>query len=152
VLGDGAAALLLRRDVTLQRLFSTFPDGAPGRGLLLLRISIGLPLICWGVADLHTSAPDLSTILPDLVAAAAGVLVIAGLGTPLAGALIAVVEAGLAFSPGPVRHVEEWVYLLLAALSASLGMLGPGAWSLDARLYGRKVFTIGDRYGGRPER
>ncbi|HEX8765158.1 MAG TPA: hypothetical protein VF740_08355 [Candidatus Acidoferrum sp.] len=37
------------------------------------------------------------------------------------------------------------VHLLLAVLGASLAMLGPGAWSVDARLFGRKRIDIRSR-------
>jgi uncharacterized membrane protein YphA (DoxX/SURF4 family) len=47
----------------------------------------------------------------------------------------------LFFSPG-IGHSDWWSRLVLAALSLSLAMLGPGAWSLDARRFGRKVFEI----------
>ena len=34
--------------------------------------------------------------------------------------------------------LRVWMPLALAVLGASLAMIGPGAWSLDARLFGRK--------------
>ena len=37
------------------------------------------------------------------------------------------------FGPG-----DFWAQLLLGAISGGLVMLGPGAWSIDARLFGRK--------------
>ena len=69
-----------------------------------------------------------------ILGAALGILLLAGLWTPVAGAVTAVVEAWIAFSnPGKL-----WMPLALAVLGASLAMIGPGAWSLDARLFGRK--------------
>ena len=69
-----------------------------------------------------------------MLGAAAGVLILAGLWTPIAGAVAGGVEAWIAWSqPG-----EMPVALILAVLGASLAMIGPGAWSLDARLFGRK--------------
>ena len=69
-----------------------------------------------------------------ILGAASGILLLAGLWTPLAGAVTAIVEAWIAFSDP--RNV--WMPLALAVLGASLAMIGPGAWSLDARLFGRK--------------
>jgi hypothetical protein len=34
----------------LRHSFSAFPDGSPGQGLLLLRVTVGLPLVYWGIA------------------------------------------------------------------------------------------------------
>jgi hypothetical protein len=36
----------------LRHSFSAFPDGWPGQGLLLLRVTVGLPLVYWGIAGL----------------------------------------------------------------------------------------------------
>ena len=81
-----------------------------------------------------TAAHQVELEAPKVLGAALGVLLLAGLWTPLAGAVTAVVEAWIAFSyPG---HL--WMPLTLAVLGASLAMIGPGAWSLDARLFGRK--------------
>lgn len=44
---------------------------------------------------------------------------------------------------------DPWTHLLLAALGAGLAMLGPGAWSVDSRLFGRKRLDIRDRTRGR---
>ncbi len=80
--------------------------------------------------------------LAELVAAAAGMCLIFGLYTTVAGVFIFVEQIGmLFFSPG-IGHSDWWSRLVLAALSLSLAMLGPGAWSLDARRFGRKVFEI----------
>lgn len=70
----------------------------------------------------------------QILGAAAGALLLAGLWTPVAGAVVAIVEAWIAFS----HHGNAWMPLMLGVLGASLAMIGPGAWSLDARLFGRK--------------
>ena len=33
---------------------------------------------------------------------------------------------------------DRWLWLLLATVSCALAMLGPGRWSIDARLFGWK--------------
>ena len=83
--------------------------------------------------------PPVATL--QLVAAGAAALLLVGLWTPVAGVLTAVAELVLAFS----HPADPWTHILLAALGASLAMLGPGAWSLDARLFGRKRIQIPQR-------
>jgi uncharacterized membrane protein YphA (DoxX/SURF4 family) len=72
------------------------------------------------------------------IAIGVGSLLLAGLWTPVAGALQAIIEAWITFGRGGTPSM----HLLLAALGVSLVMLGPGAWSLDARLFGRKRIDI----------
>ena len=69
-----------------------------------------------------------------MFAAVAGALLVAGLWTPTTGAVIAIVEAWIAFS----HSANPWMPLMLTILGASLAMIGPGAWSIDALLFGRK--------------
>jgi uncharacterized membrane protein YphA (DoxX/SURF4 family) len=133
----------------LQRLFSTFPSGSPGFGLLLLRLAVGISLICLGIGDLLEALGEPITVARDLVAAAGGVFLLAGLWTPVTGALIAVNESWVALSLYTSRRDGQWIYILLAVLTVAIGMLGPGAWSIDARLFGRKRFNIGNRTRGR---
>lgn len=125
----------------MRRSFSAFPDGSPGQGLLLLRVTVALPLVYWGISDL---AAVRLTAIPELAAAVAGIFLMTGLWTPAAGAIIAVAEAWMVFSPAFADHAEPWIRILLAALGASVAMLGPGAWSVDACRFGRKVFEIGE--------
>ena len=121
----------------MQRLFSTFPWGLPGVGLVLLRAVVGLPLLYAGLVTVSSPAP----VFLELVTACAALLLLVGLWTPLAGSLIAVVEFGLAFS-----HPEApWTSVQFGVLSAALAMLGPGGYSVDARLFGRKQIQIPKR-------
>jgi putative oxidoreductase len=69
---------------------------------------------------------------------AGGVLLLAGLWTPLVGMVLALVEVWIALS----HQFAPQGHLLVAALAISLAMLGPGAWSVDARLFGRRVFEM----------
>jgi len=127
--------------MTRRRSFSAFPDGWPGHGLLLLRLTLGLPLIYWGTADLAVAH---GTAIPHLAAAIAGIFLVSGLLTPVAGAIIVLAQVWIAFSPASGNDGERSLRLFLAAAAASVAMLGPGAWSLDARRFGRKVFEIGE--------
>jgi putative oxidoreductase len=117
----------------LQRLFTMFPEGWPGTGLLVLRIAAALPLLIGGSLEVR-GVPHSWGQAAQFIGVIDGVLLLAGLWTPAAGVLKTVIELWVIFSTGDavVAH------LLRAMLGASLVMLGPGAWSVDARLFGRK--------------
>jgi putative oxidoreductase len=118
----------------LQRLFSTFAGGWPGVGLLLQRILTAIILVRFGIIQLTDASASTSVGLPQIVGACAGILLLLGFWTPMAGTLIAVVELWIAFThPG-----DPWMPIVLATLGATAAMIGPGAWSIDARLFGRK--------------
>jgi len=71
---------------------------------------------------------------PAIIGGAAGIMLLVGLWTPLAGTLIAVLEAWNIF----IRSTSPLISITLGILGATLAMIGPGAWSIDARLFGRK--------------
>lgn len=124
----------------MRRLFSTFAHGWPGAALFLLRLVTGIALIDRGGTGLW-GWPPIHLAVPCAVALAAAILLIIGLWTPIAGTLVAAVEAWTVFSqPG-----DPWIYILLGALGAALALLGPGAWSVDARLFGWKRLDIRSR-------
>ena len=115
----------------LQRLFSTFPDGLPGFGLLLLRLGAGIALISFGIMD---------GSFPDLFAAALAFLLLAGTWTPVVAGLIAIDQLWIVFFIYALPRDGRGIHILLAVLTAAVAMLGPGAFSIDARRFGRKRF------------
>jgi putative oxidoreductase len=121
----------------VQRLFSTFASGWPGAGLLFIRLVAGIILLDRGAASLWGDPSIQLTVLAAL-ATGAGLLLLAGLWTPVAGTLVAVIEVWSIF----LLPENLWVYILLGTIGASLAMIGPGAWSIDARLFGRKHIEI----------
>ncbi len=122
----------------MQRLFSTFPQGLPGIGLALLRAAVAIPLVQQAIVGLLNASPPAPL---GLVAAGAALLLLVGLWTPMAGVLVAVAELGLALS----YPAEPWTFVHFGTLGAALAMLGPGGWSVDARLFGRKRIQIPER-------
>jgi putative oxidoreductase len=77
----------------------------------------------------------------SVLATTTGMLVLAGLWTPIAGILVAVLALWNIFSqPG-----DPWTNIMLATLGSALALLGPGAWSIDARLFGWRRIDPPDR-------
>jgi hypothetical protein len=117
----------------LRRLYSTFAGGWPGTGLLLMRLVGGSVLVVRASAMLWNDPPITKTITSAFLAGC-GILLIPGLWTPIAGALIALVETWQIMTISG----DHWVALLLGTVGGALAMLGPGLWSVDARLFGWK--------------
>ena len=120
----------------MRRLFSTFADGLPSLGLLLLRVVAGTGLIL-RVAELHNRA-SVATTAPHVIAAGIGLLLLFGSWTAVAGVMVAIMESVIAFS----HNGDPWVSVLLASLGVALALLGPGTWSVDARRFGWKRIEI----------
>jgi putative oxidoreductase len=117
----------------MRRLFSSFARGWPGVGLLLLRIACGGYLIMDGVEKCRAGQ-----LMVGLFAIVDGALLVTGLWTPIAGPLVIVLSTwGIL-----VQHQDPHPGVLLAAIGAALGLIGPGALSLDARLFGWKRINL----------
>jgi putative oxidoreductase len=116
----------------MQRLFSTFPNSWPGLGLLILRFAAGLSLAA--EAHLAGDLAGLTSVLARYVVDGVAVLIWIGLWTPLA----AVVGAAIQILVAIFGQRFDLSVLIFAAVGLSMAMLGPGAWSFDARLFGRK--------------
>jgi putative oxidoreductase len=80
----------------------------------------------------------LATAVLQIIGIGAGTLLLVDLWTPVAGALAAIVKVSIAFSRYFSHSGDPWIPILQAVLSAVFAMVGPGAWSIDARLFGRK--------------
>lgn len=117
----------------MQRLFSTFASGWPGRGLLMQRLLLGTAEVYFCFACLNAT-PSCETFVPQSIAALGGVLMLVGLWTPIAGIMVATMETWIAFSLPTSAALPGG----MAVLGVSLALIGPGAWSLDAWLFGRK--------------
>ena len=124
----------------MQRLFSVFPNDWPGRGLFLQRVVTAMFLFYSGFKHLG-EVSQFGLIIPHVIGAGAGLLLLLGLWTPICGALIGIVELWVAFSSAGGGGIP----IMLATSGATLAMIGPGAWSIDARLFGRKHFEVPKR-------
>jgi len=116
-----------------------FANGWPGTGLLLLRLVTGAALIHYDSANLRDAA-QFVPIISQIIGAGAGILLLVGLWTPVAGAMVAIVEVWI----GLTRPGDLWIPTMLAVIGATLATVGPGAWSIDARLFGRKHIDLAE--------
>jgi uncharacterized membrane protein YphA (DoxX/SURF4 family) len=120
----------------MRGVFSTFADRLPSHGLLLLRVIVSIALIARCVQLVNGASPQIITL--HVIAAGAGLFVLFGLWTSVAGAVVAIVELFIAFS----HNHDPWLSVLLASVSVALALLGPGNWSVDARRSGWKRIEI----------
>jgi hypothetical protein len=58
---------------------------------------------------------------------------------PIVGTLIAVLEIWIASA----HLYDPWISIILATMGGTVAMIGPGAWSIDARLFGRNEYEQG---------
>jgi putative oxidoreductase len=117
----------------LRRLYSTFAGSWPGIGLLLMRLVVGSVLLLRAGSKLWNDE-TLQTIITSAPLAGSGLLLIAGLWTPLAGAVAAVIVVWEVLT----LNQDPLVGLLAGTITGALAMLGPGRWSVDAELFGWK--------------
>ena len=123
----------------MQRLFSAFPEGWPGTGLVFLRAVMAIPLVQFIKGPV---APTLTFFITlQLLAAGCSALLMVGLWTPIAGLFMAGAELSLLL----FHFNGSSMPIALAATGVALAMIGPGAWSVDARLFGRKRIRIPQR-------
>jgi uncharacterized membrane protein YphA (DoxX/SURF4 family) len=105
-----------------------------------MRLVAAIVLLDRGATKLW-SDPSIQLSVLSVLAIGAGLLLLAGLWTPVAGTLVAAITVCKIFLiPGNLS-----IYILLGTLGAALAMIGPGAWSVDARLFGRKHIDILER-------
>jgi len=121
----------------MQRLFSMFPAARPGVALLLIRAAVALMMVD-GVAK-----PLLQLGSPWWLLAPAAVALALGLGvlTPIASALCVLLQLVLWASLGETIEIARACAVLVAV---AVGLLGPGAYSLDARMFGRRRVSLRD--------
>ena len=143
----------------MDRLYSIFPGGTVGFALLLLRLVDGLGQVEEGIrlfSPAGTSEPTIaSVLLLGLVLVATAVMLIFGLQTSFAGSYAAIFTAGATLYCSHHLNLlgsemDAWLILfaLVFFLSTSLALLGPGGYSLDARLSGWRMLKLSSRQSG----
>jgi uncharacterized membrane protein YphA (DoxX/SURF4 family) len=137
----------------MDHTLSSFPSGLPGSGLLLLRLVLAGYLLAAG-ASAAALGPG-ATTLHDIVLGSYGVMAVLGGALVVAGSLTRIVLTSAAVAelvavavhlstPGfEVLVFGSWRAAILAAgIATALGLLGPGAYSVDAVLFGRQEIVI----------
>jgi uncharacterized membrane protein YphA (DoxX/SURF4 family) len=127
-------------------LFSAYPGDLAGIGLVLLRSVIGFTAAWQGVLCLATKDAGATVRIVGGLAVLTGILLVTGFRTRLTSFLIALGIAliSLCTFPLPTRDLFDRVLPTLFAETISIAVvfLGPGAFSIDAYLYGRKEIII----------
>lgn len=102
-----------------------------------MRAAVGVSLIANGIQKLQPGQPIESAIL-NLLAIGDGALLVLGLWTPVAGLFVCLLAVWGFLNP----HVSLCPIIFSAAIGVGLALVGPGAWSLDAWLFGWKKIDI----------
>jgi putative oxidoreductase len=130
----------------LQRLFSTFPTGYAGVTLVLLRLFVGAQAcFCGGSCLARYDFSPPSATLAACLSLGAGLMMLVGFCTPIAGWLVAAMALAATLSWPPLQALATSSKLAgveFVALACVLAALGPGAYSLDAHLFGRREVSI----------
>jgi hypothetical protein len=117
----------------MQRLFGTFPNRGAGFALLILRLAVATALVSG-----TRLCPGRETEVLLALSRMAAILIVVGWYTPLAAvsaALVSLCSFWVCREPG--------INLLMIAILVAIGFLGAGAYSVDARLYGRRRLVVG---------
>lgn len=113
-----------------------FPHGAPGLALLLLRLSVAATFLIsanrFGVSSVYW---QLGAVLLICILLSIGFL------TPILSVFVCIAAAAFAVIAAPGNLLP----IFCALNAAALALLGPGAYSLDARLFGRRVTVVTPR-------
>jgi uncharacterized membrane protein YphA (DoxX/SURF4 family) len=138
----------------VRRLYPDFPLALPGFGLLLLRVALAALLVIEGatraLTAFATRAPDLGALSHGLTLIVLGLPVALGFLTPIVHLTVAIVET-IALASGVVMFGSGWwqaagqATLLQIVIALAIAMTGPGAYSIDCRLFGRREIVIRPR-------
>ena len=118
---------------------SRYPDGAAGIALVLLRLA------CAWIAFLVIARlpfPQVSLNASIVVSAAFALALALGVGTRIVAFVFAAAAIATAFMAGSDSALTM---IARACGCAALGLLGPGAYSIDANVFGRRVIRLKPR-------
>jgi uncharacterized membrane protein YphA (DoxX/SURF4 family) len=117
-----------------------FPNGWPGRGLLLLR-TIVFSFVAGDTLQTISNANSHTAVIQKIAAVICAFFLFVGLGTPFAAIALSSCEIWIGISA-----LAQWpLAIVVVGIAFSLAMLGPGSTSIDARLFGRKRIDFQSR-------
>ena len=120
-----------------------FPQGGPGIGLLLLRIAAA-GMFALNLTHRFSFSSNVLYVLVVLAIGLISLCLLLGFLTPILTMIACLVAAvNLLWTDQPT----DVVYILRLLTSAALVFLGPGAYSVDARLFGLRVTVVPPRKG-----
>ena len=115
-------------------------------GLFLLRAMLGCTLAIQGSAYFSSSHTGLDSWVLAALAIICAAFLLVGLFTPIVSLLAGVGVVGIALSwlvvPDRNLFAENLMSINVMVLSLAMFLLGPGAFSLDARIFGRREIII----------
>lgn len=127
----------------MRRLYSTFPGGLPGVGLLFLRAAIGARFILHALKwIIDPQSMSMGTWALGLLALVTGAAFMLGFLTPIVGALSAVAGIAVQFWPTLEPSIISLLNFDAIIVALAISLLGPGAFSLDAHFFGRRKIVI----------
>jgi uncharacterized membrane protein YphA (DoxX/SURF4 family) len=128
----------------LYRWTTSFPAGPPGVGLLLARAALGVVCVLQGRCYLVNA--DAASWVVGVASLALGCLFAVGLLTPIVAIFATVGGLLVAFSVIPAcsstLSQSSYALLLVATTLVEVLLGGPGAYSIDARLFGPREIII----------
>jgi uncharacterized membrane protein YphA (DoxX/SURF4 family) len=135
----------------MTNLSSSFPSGAAGVGLLVLRLSLASRLLAEGLAIVWGgNVAGRVLLLLGVSLLLCGVFVAAGFLTRVVQIAVAVIVVGVVSyrlsvvqDPTTIYDWQLWAFELATAVS--LALIGPGWYSIDARLFGRREIVFETR-------
>ena len=127
-------------------MFSAFPGGWPGLALLVLRALVGVTAATHGAAYLTAGDATISAKAMGVVSLVNGASLILGFLTPAAGAIVGIgtltVELLRISTPASAFQLDTTAAVFVVTDAIAIALLGPGAFSLDALLFGRREIVI----------
>ena len=125
--------------VIVIRFLSRYPDGTAGIALVLLRFACAwIAFLVFAQLPFPRFSPNASTVV-----SAAGALALAlGCGTRMVAFVSAAGAIATAFTTGSDIALTM---IARACGCVALGLLGPGAYSIDATVFGRRVVRLEPR-------
>src|SRR5262245_31375208 len=119
-----------------------FPQGGPGVALLLLRISVAAAFLI-NLANRDRLPSGFLQVALVLIICLVSLSLSVGFFTPFLSVIVCAASgANLLLSYNSGFSTDHLIHLLTIVIAAALALLGPGAYSVDAKLFGRRVTVI----------